>query len=132
MTLNSFLDKELFDVNLIFSKKKYFKTNLLKSPIRHKKFFNQIFSEMFFVKIHIFYSNANYINYKEIIDIFFLLDSKLNVLGTNLLTKNKIVVCFLHVFTFISDYEDQSECVTALASKVGFFEKISNNSIIQV
>ena len=136
MTLNSFLDKELFEVNLIFSKKKYLKINLLKSPIRHKKFFNQIFSEVFFVKIHIFYSNARYINYKEVIGIFSLLDSKLNVLGTNLLTKHKIVVCFLHVFAVIDDYGDESENVTVLVPNVNSFKKITNNStnnsIIQI
>lgn len=109
MALSGFLKKEFFKVGLIFKKKKYFKVNLLKSPIRHKKFFNQVFSEIFYVNINIHYINTHSINYIEIIDTFLLLESKLGILGTNLLTKNKTVFCFLNAFSYqpIEDFKDE-------------------------
>jgi len=109
MTLNSFLNEETFKVSLIFTKKKFFKINLLKSPIRHKKFFNQVFSEIFFVKLNIMYKTVSCVDYTKLTEMFFLFSSKLNIIGTNLLTKTKTTICFLNVFALTDDFEDDFE-----------------------
>lgn len=113
MTLNNFLNEEFFETSLVFSKKQFFKTNLLKSPMRYKKFFNQVFSEVFFLKICFVYKTVNYMDYTAVVKTFFLLNSKLDVLGTNLLTKTKTTICFLNVYGIIDDFvEDLHPLIT--------------------
>jgi len=130
MTLNGFLDKEFFKVSLLFTKKKFFKINLLKSPIRHKKFFNQIFSEIFCVKLYITYKTVSCVDYTELTEVFSLLNSKLNILGTNLLTKTKTTICFLNAFSLIDDFVDDFEDTKDLIienrhhNQVALFNKI--------
>lgn len=72
-----------------FFKKILFKINLLKSPMRYKKFFNQIFSEIFIFKFFFYMTLLHEILYENIIMFFNYLNKRLNGVGTNLLTKKK-------------------------------------------
>lgn len=72
-----------------FFKKILFKINLLKSPMRYKKFFNQIFSEIFIFKFFFYMTLLHEILYENIIMFFNYLNKRLNSVGTNLLTKKK-------------------------------------------
>ena len=117
MALSCFLNKEFFETSLIFTKKKFFKINLLKSPVRHKKFFNQIFSEIFCVRLCIFYKTTSCIDYAELTTMFLLFKSQLDVLGTNLLTRTKISICFLHAFSIIDELRGESKDSQVLVIK---------------
>ena len=88
-----FLSMEFFLKNckfkFFFFKKILFRLNLLKSPMRYKKFFNQVFNEIFIFKFF-FYITLSYNIFFENIMVFFkFLNKRLSGIGTNLLTIKK-------------------------------------------
>jgi len=82
-----YLDNCIF--KLFFFKKTLLKVNLLKSPMRYKKFFNQIFNETYIFKFFFYVSLENKILFENIILFFKFLNKQVSSIGTNLLTKKK-------------------------------------------
>lgn len=81
-------------ISFNFSKKRTLNVNLLKSPMRFKKFFNQIFTEIFFLKIFLKFS-LNKIDFRNSIKYFSLLNNRFVSLGTNLLLLKKTRITFI-------------------------------------
>lgn len=69
--------------------------------MRHKKFFNQVFSEVFFMKICIVYDNIGDLYWSDVINVFNAIDTKLSYVGSNLLFRSKISISFLNVYSFL-------------------------------
>jgi hypothetical protein len=81
-------------ISLLFNSKKNKQTNILKAPSRHKKFFHQVFYEIFHLKVF-FYFNLFHIIPIKFCNSFF---TDLNVVflrfGTNVLNRVKFLVNF--------------------------------------
>ncbi len=87
LSMELYLDNCIF--KLFFFKKTLLKVNLLKSPMRYKKFFNQIFNETYIFKFFFYVSLENKILFENIILFFKFLNKQVSSIGTNLLTKKK-------------------------------------------
>lgn len=87
-----FLQKCKF--NFIFLKKNFFKINLLKSPVRHKKFFNQVVNNYFLLKFFFYIDLTDFLLYENIFIFYNFLKKKLKNIGTNLLTRKKLSLIF--------------------------------------
>jgi hypothetical protein len=95
-------------VTILISKKKKILTNLLKAPSRHKKFFHQIFHEIFRLRVFFLFNNILINSYhpnniKKLhilnsVNFFSNLDKFFTKIGSNVLSKNKFSFkCFVSV-----------------------------------
>jgi hypothetical protein len=89
-------------VTLLLSKKKKFLTNMLKAPSRHKKFFHQIFHEIFRLRVFFFFNSLKEYSYEgctlklnilNSIEFFFKLNNIFTKIGSNIFSKTK----FTHI-----------------------------------
>lgn len=89
-------------VSFFFKKNKVNCTNILKAPSRHKQFFHQVFYEFF--QINVFFS---FIKVKDLtkiensIAIFEKLNLVFQKIGTNILTRTKILISFTYICKYI-------------------------------
>ena len=79
-------------VNLLFLKKKKTQTSFLKAPSRHKKFFHQIFSEIFLLKVFFYFNTNNKIKQKNLVVFFERLGGIFGNFGTNTFVKTKFEI----------------------------------------
>ena len=90
------------NINFFFFKKKKLKTNILKAPSRHKKFFHQIVNEIFFMKIFFyFFENLSCQNNKILLNTFNYLNNLFLKIGSNTLTRTKFIFCKKNQFISI-------------------------------
>ncbi len=88
-------------VSFFFKKNKVNCTNILKAPSRHKQFFHQVFYEFF--QVNVFF---NFIKMKTItktgnsVVIFEKLNLVFQKIGTNILTRTKILISFFFVYRY--------------------------------
>jgi hypothetical protein len=88
-------------VSFFFKKNKVNCTNILKAPSRHKQFFHQVFYEFF--QVNVFF---NFIKMKTItktgnsVVIFEKLNLVFQKIGTNILTRTKILISFFFVYGY--------------------------------
>ena len=88
-------------LNILYKKTKKLQTSFLKAPSRHKKFFHQISSKIFSMKIFFKYClkkhsfKVNDINFDK---IFFNINTLFSTIGSNILTKTKLLISFKVTF----------------------------------
>lgn len=87
-------------VSFFFRKDKLNKTNLLKAPSRHKKFFHQIYCEYFQVKF-IFRFNKIFKKINNITYVFIPLNKLFKKVGSNTLSRFKLSVSFFYLFPYL-------------------------------
>jgi hypothetical protein len=80
-------------LNFFFVKNRKNQTNLLKAPSRHKKFFHQISYEFYTIKIN-FNFNLIYVDYKNILVLFNILNTVFLKIGSNTMTRTKLMISF--------------------------------------
>lgn len=89
-------------VSLLFNSKKKKQINILKAPSRHKKFFHQVFFEIFHLKVF-FYFNFFYKIPVKLCNSFFVnLNTVFLKFGTNVLNRVKFLVNFPSNSSFLS------------------------------
>ena len=78
-------------ISIKFSKKENDKTNLLKAPSRHKKFFHQIFYEYFSLVFFFFFKNV-FISLTNVYAVFIKLGLVFLKIGSNTFSRTKYLV----------------------------------------
>lgn len=78
------------EIKFLFFKKKKLKTNLLKAPSRHKKFFHQIVNEVFLIKIFFYFYNYVYMNSDLLVNLFNHINNIFLNIGSNTLTRTRL------------------------------------------
>ena len=78
-------------ISIKFSKKENDKTNLLKAPSRHKKFFHQIFYEYFSLVFFFFFKNV-FISLTNVYAVFIKLGLVFLKIGSNTISRTKYLV----------------------------------------
>lgn len=81
-------------LNLLFSKKKSNKINILKAPSRHKKFFHQTCLESFILKSSLRFFIKSKTDYKHTITFFKNLNLIFEKFGSNTLNKTRFSARF--------------------------------------
>ena len=92
------------NVSFNFFKKKINKISFLKAPSRHKKFFHQVTTEMFFLKIFFnFKTEIKILDIKNELCVFTHLRKFFNTIGSNTLCRVKFTTIFfiLHKFELL-------------------------------
>jgi hypothetical protein len=90
-------------VSFFFKKNKVNLTNILKAPSRHKKFFHQVFYEFF--QVNVFFNFTKIKTLKNIycgVATFEKLDLIFQKIGSNTLTRTKILISFVTSFNYIT------------------------------
>lgn len=80
-------------VSLKFNNLKKLQTNLLKAPSRHKKFFHQIYFEIFSVNVFFLFEYRKKVPTHEINNIFLKVNDIFLKIGSNTLTRTKFIMC---------------------------------------
>jgi hypothetical protein len=88
-------------VSFFFKTIKKNKTNILKAPSRHKKFFHQIYFEFFQIKFFFRFFLKKSLNIKSTTILFNKFNLFLNKVGSNILTRVKITISTQTNFNYI-------------------------------
>tara|TARA_B110000037_G_C16689108_1_gene330007 strand:+ start:37 stop:447 length:411 start_codon:yes stop_codon:yes gene_type:complete len=82
------------NLTILFKKNKKLQTSFLKAPSRHKKFFHQISSEIFSMKIFFEYFKQAFLVKFNFNEIFDCINRLFSTIGSNVLTKTKLLISF--------------------------------------
>jgi len=80
-------------ISFFFKKDSKNKTNILKAPARHKKFFHQVFYEFFEIKFFLRF-NSVFKNIKTTIMVFKRFNKVFKRIGSNILNRVKLSISF--------------------------------------
>ena len=90
-------------VSFFFKKNKVNCTNILKAPSRHKQFFHQVFYEFFQIKVFFNFTRLKILKntYYSVVT-FEKLDLIFQKVGSNILTRTKVLISFVFMFNYLS------------------------------
>lgn len=87
-------------VSFLLKKHTTNKTNILKAPSRHKKFFHQVFCEYFQINLFLKFNNFTFKNCNNIVIVFKKFNKMFQKLGSNTLNRTKISISFFFLKTY--------------------------------